>query len=328
MRGVSGAWVLYSRVHLPRLARNTRTSYAAAMRHALEALPDAPGVEALQDWYSNTLPSRGCTASYASYVLKVLRLVVRASAPMNGDKKLLANVLAVKPRRRALPAVFVPPADFLARCRRLARNRGEDAFLLVAARVGIRKGEALGLRATDYDEDTHVLRIERQRENDQRKNGDPLFVHVVDDETHRALCWLREHAPELRSRMGNHKGRVDGFLFPWSERYLELFLARLRVGLGDEVDRYLPEGKGWHVFRHWCMTERAKRGEDVWQILRALGDRDMRMALVYVALARGTATVPQHEPRRGEIRAPRAAARVARVSTSCTHDEVSLVYES
>jgi integrase len=129
-----------------------------------------------------------------------------------------------------------------------------------------------------------ILRVERQREADHRKNNVPHFVTVDHPALADALAWTMAHGVEIRSKTGRFKGVCLGYLFPWAEKRTAGILARLRLSLPPG---YLPKGTAWHGFRHWGASELARDGATVWDVQSWLGDKDPKMAARYVSMVRG-----------------------------------------
>lgn len=206
-------------------------------------------------------------------------IVARGAELAGGDGKLVAAFRTIRPLPCPPPAPRCPPDDFFARVAPAARNRGERAWLGLIS-YGLRKGEMLGLTPDAIDLETGEVRVCRQRGRAQRKNREPYIVEV-DADTLDDLRWTIEHRAELRSRFGWHRGRVDGHVFPWAEKYLELFLRRVRRELGADVERYLPRGTGWHAWRHRMARDARDRGESELEIADRLGDRTTDMARRY-----------------------------------------------
>lgn len=283
------AWQTYRAIRFGSISPRTRQEYTTCAKRALADLPPVITLECLIAWRDALGALLDFCTAYVNLHVHVLRTVSRRAALVTGDRELEALVWLLEPLREHGPTVRAPPPDFLLRVLGAARNLGEAAWLLLAGLCGLRKGELLGLRPSDYDRDTGVLRVERQRHAEHRKNWLPHSVHVTDRDLHCALVWSIDNRDALRPRFGSFRGKSDGYLFPWAERYLELFLSRIRDHLGADAHAYLPAGVGWHHWRRWGATQKARAGASVWEILRWLCDRGTDMAQHYVDVERGAA---------------------------------------
>lgn len=278
------AWQTYLAEHAPHVARSTREGYATALRMALADLPVELSIGALTTWHRSALPARGYSPRYCNFVLGAVRTVVRLAALSTGDQDLQAMVWRVRPLKQPVRAPRCPPSDFLVRAMAACRNEGERCFVLLAGLAGLRKGELLGLRPADYDQRLRVLSVVRQRESSDRKNRRPHSVSVDSAVLHRSLVWAIANRQEFRAATGPRGRAGDAFIFPWSERYLEAFMKRLRFALGPS---YLPAKTAWHAFRHWGASELARLGMSAWDLQAWLGDASVDVAVSYVASVRG-----------------------------------------
>jgi len=280
---------VYKELHFPALSRRTRAEYTTCANRALAELPAMVTPRALLAWRNALLLEHDFGAAYVRLHVHVLHTVATRAEPLTGDRELRALVLALEQWRLNEQWVHPPPADFLVRVLPAARSQGERAWLLLAGLAGLRKSELLGLKPEDFNQSTAVLAVERQRHEDHRKNHFAHHVHVTDPELRVALYWTLTHRAALVPSFGNFAGKSDGYVFPWAEKYLEGFLARIRATLGADAAVYLPAGCGWHHWRRWGAATLAAAGASVWQILDWLGDRDPSMASHYVDAGRGCA---------------------------------------
>lgn len=274
---LSSLFATYEAGHMTRLAPKTQSAYRSVWRRILRDLPPSPNGTEIAAWLDS---ERTRVADvHANYGLRVLQSVVRRAVELAGDgAEIQRAVLSVRAPQVAHRTPFCPAPDFFARTAPAARNRAERAWLGVAA-TGLRKGELLGLRPEDID-DSGAITVQRQRGRAHRKNRIPYVVEV-DAETLANLRWTIENRDEARASFGNACQSAEGCVFPWSETYLEFFLARVRDELGAEVDRYLPRRKGWHQFRHRMAKDAKDRGESTQQIADRLGDKSEAMARHY-----------------------------------------------
>lgn len=278
------AWATYEATHLPTLAPKSRAEYRACIRRAVAELPELLDVAAVLRWRAGLLGRY--SIPYCNQIVHVLRTVTRRAAIITGDAELASIAWQVAPVREYTRAPRCPPRDLLARSLLACRSDAERLFVALAGLAGLRRGELMGLKACDFEASTSTLRVVRQRLAPHRKNHRPHAV--VLDAPRIVDLWARVASQsaggELRSRSGWHRGKSEGFLFPWGLRRVAGLLARLRGCLGGG---YLPKGLGWHAYRHWGASELARRGASVWDVQRWLGDSDPTMAVLYVDLVRG-----------------------------------------
>jgi integrase len=290
------AWLLYTQTELAGLAKKTQEEYRCAFRRIVHELPARPTAAEVAAWHRGSI-GNGRSVRYANFNLAVLRTVCSRAGEQAGDHELGAAIRRVRPVREQVLLPRCPPDDLLPRVLPAARNPAERAILELAGLAGLRRGELLGLRPTDWSPDTMTLAVERQRVSPTRKNRRPHVCGLsTAPELVSDLNWTVEHVAELKSRTGWHRGRVDGFLFPWSLRYLELLLDRVRASLGADADRYLPDGWAWHSFRHWGATRLAKAGKTMAEVQAWLGDSSPELACRYVAMTRGVTCAPAIGP--------------------------------
>lgn len=320
MRGVERerferAWSVFVSVFFAALSPRSRALYRTViMKRALPALPPVVTTGDIVRWHRQELVGR-YSVNYANQCLVLLRVVIRRAADVTGDVEALGVVAQVRPVARPVRTPRCPPDDALVLAIGLCRSPAERAFVALAGLAGLRCGEVMGLRPEDYDRDTHVLSVTRQRRSPVRKNRRDHFVNVDSAQLRADLCWTLEHREEIRSRPGWHRGRSESFLFPWAHKRVEGLLQRLHEGLGP---RYLPRGVGWHAFRHWGATSLAKEGASVAEIQAWLGVAESAIAATYIAMVRGNTSgaVGKLDARNRRIvralRAPRAAVKVVR----------------
>jgi len=283
-RRLTKAWAVYTATWFPSLTRKTRAEYQSCMKLVFSGIGDPVTVGSVLSWHRATMLKKYST-TYANMCLHVARTVTRRAAFVTGDNELMGLFWQVQPMRQSVLSPRCPPQDFLARALRTARNPAESAFFMLAGLGGLRLGELLGLRAGDLG--NRVVRVERQRNKATRKNRRPHTVRVDHRPLWRALLWVRDNRAACTAATGWHRGGSDGYLFPWSKRYVEGMVDRLREHLGDDVDRYLPKGLGMHAFRHWGATELARAGATPIDVQAWLGHSTPNMAMRYIARVRG-----------------------------------------
>lgn len=142
------------------------------------------------------------------------------------------------------------------------------AVVLLAVRMGLRRGEILGLRWEDVHLAEGLLEVRRTKSRDQRR----LPIH-------------REVAGVLggRERAG-----------PWvfGSRYGDPTRQGSSVALSKGLNRWLSRG-GWgvglHGLRHSFATQLALRGASALQLREWLGHSSLSTTLLYVQAAGGDA---------------------------------------
>lgn len=282
LQALHDAWDTYREIHFPVISPRTRTAYKTAYYRAVNALPGVITTGAVLEWHRAM--ARTYSVSYANDCLHVLRGVSRRAAMVTGDTRLQALIWGVGAIREGVKAPRCPPRDLVRVAMPFCRNAGERLWLLLACLAGLRRGELLGLRASDWDPETHVLRVERQRRSPQRKNRKPLAVAIDAPDVRKLLELVIDHPELARSaRAAGHP--CAGYLFGWGYKYAASFLGHLRSRLGA---KYFPRGGGWHVCRHWGATELARAGASVWDLCAWLGDSSPEVAQTYVDMVRGS----------------------------------------
>ncbi len=282
LQALESAWNTYREIHFPAIAPRTRIAYRTAYNRAVGALPDRLTTGAVLEWHRAM--ARTYSVAYANDCLHVLRGVSRRAAMVTGDTRLQALIWGVGAIREGVKAPRCPPRDLVRVALPLCRNAGERLWLLLACLAGLRRGELLGLKASDWDPEARVLRVERQRRSPQRKNRKPLAVRIDAPDVRRLLELVIDH-PELAASRRSAGNPCQSYLFAWGYKYAAAFLKRLRDHLGP---RYFPRGGGWHVCRHWGATELARAGASVWDLCAWLGDSSPEVAQTYVDMVRGS----------------------------------------
>lgn len=279
-------WGKYQEIHFRHLAHKTRQEYRTAMeRHALRALPPRPSAADVERWLRVELAGR-YEARYANATLQVLKTVVRVASCVMPDAEVSAAVLTCRKLKEPPPRPRCPPEDFHPRALEATRTPAERAWLRLAGEGGLRMGELMGLLPDAIDFRTGVVHVVRQRRVEHRKNRRPHAVEI-DAELLADLRWTIANRDLVRPTGGYWRGDARPFVFPWAKRWLESFLERIREHFGADRDRYLPEKRGWHAWRAWGATQRARAGYTELEICEWLGDADTKMAARYVAFVRG-----------------------------------------
>jgi integrase len=198
-------------------------------------------------------------------------------ALLNGAITLNAAALATLPTKRR-PKI-VPLSEEQTRAL-LAAAKGSrlETLLVVALRLGLRKGEILGLQwgAINFDEGTLKLKQSIQRIKGRRLAPGPLKT----EESYREIPLSDEVAKALRAhqvaqaklRLSTGGAWVDqGIVFPntlgaWLEpRKVNQLFDRLIVKAG------LPVSTRVHDCRHTCATSLLESGADLYWVSKLLG---------------------------------------------------------
>lgn len=281
---LSDLWPIFERLHLPHVAKKTAAEYRTAFRRATRDLPAAPTAQDVEHWLRAGMAN--LSVPYRNFCLGALRRIVTVGALERPAPELVYAFATVKKLRAPPLRMRCPPPDFHARALEAAKNPAERAWLRLAGEAGLRKGELLGLRPDAIDWNAGVVHVVRQRGIEHRKNRQRHSVEVdkalIDD-----LRWTIRYRERVKSATGWHRGRSDGYVFPWGEKRLDAFLERIRASFGVEAARYLPPGHGWHCWRAWGATEKARSGATELEVCEWLGDADTKMAARYVEFLRG-----------------------------------------
>lgn len=220
-----------------------------------------------------------CCESYLSngtvrYVHRVLRVALQDAVT---DELLTDNVakkvrVAQKYRPRFVPWTGAEARRFLA----ASRSDRWYALYAVALSLGLRRGEALGLRWSDVDFDAGVLHV---RQALHRVNGRLVFGPVKTDDSERAVAIPRPCTRVLRE----HRVRQDRERRSAGDRWQESGLV-FTTGLGTaieprNVNRHfakLCDEAGvrrirFHDLRHSCATLLYEQGVPLENIQDVLG---------------------------------------------------------
>jgi integrase len=256
---------------------------------------DAAGevtTEGVNRWVQDIHLVHGWSENHANYTLRALRAVVNAVADAKMTRAFDRLRLEVK-NARGWPSPKKhkrnPPPDVVQRALRAARNEGEQHFIVLIARLGLRVDEMLGLTATSYEPHERLLVVDGQRRNPQNRkaHGDDL-VKALSADSCRRIEWLICKQATLASRRGRRRGApIPGFLFPWGPSYMANFMGRIRDVFGVDASRYFPKRNAWHVFRHFSANLVKKAGGGAEGIQRHLGHKTPRTAQTYMDEFRG-----------------------------------------
>lgn len=220
-----------------------------------------------------------CCARYPSTrTVQYLHALLRAALQHAVREDLLPrNVarqvqVAAGERHEIQPLTLVEAQDLLA----AAAKERLHALYVVALGLGLRRGEALGLRWQDVDLDLGVLRV---RQTVQRAGGRLVFSPPKTPRSRRTIPL----APPLVEALRAHRRRQDAERMDAGERWREHGLI-FTTGLGTPIEpRNLNRSFGLlcdaagvrrirlHDLRHSCATFLLAQGVDLRTIMEILG---------------------------------------------------------
>lgn len=203
------------------------------------------------------------------------------------------------PTARASRVHVAPPVSVLPAILAALPDPAERLVILLAAVTGARRGELMGLEASDFDAPTGRLTIRRQYDRPARKQRTPLCVQLPADVA--ALLVAHLAAPPPLKRHGP-KVRAPGRLFPWGLGTFNGLMARVRAI--PDVGRYFGEGDAWHQFRRLAAQSVHDAGGTSADVGRTLGDTPGRAAGYYRTRPAPAAPLPGAVGRPGDV--PRA----------------------
>lgn len=241
-----------------------------------------------------------------------VRAIMRLAGGAAHDTHLWETMLATPDlkggKRRERRA---PPDDGLQRLSALCRPEatphglGERLLLRLVA-LGCRTEETTAIQPADYSRRTGVLTVYRSgKREDSRKNEHPHSI-PLDDETRRLFERVLSLGPQaMKPKGGTFKPGWDAFVLPWSKKYIEGFTARLRKGLGEDADAYMPKGReradgkrvagtAFYCLRHLGASKAAEVTGSVVEVGALLGDRGMRTPGTYMSAVRGETSAHRH----------------------------------
>ena len=151
------------------------------------------------------------------------------------------------------------------------------ALFSVALAIGLRKGEALGLRWNDIDFEREELRVRNQL---QRVKGQGLILREPKTERSRRRIKL---PPQIVEALRAHKARQDRERLFAGDRWQEtghVFTTSIGTpieptNINKHFSRLVRESglphQTFHDQRHWCATMLLARGVPVQQVMDLLG---------------------------------------------------------
>ena len=285
-----------------RLAESTRDGYRRVYARVEAEVGQEPSARELSEWFGAQLADHG-ERTVHWYRAQLLAVATEVWA-LTGNGELARAIKAVRLPRPPRGTTRCPPTQLIEVLLRLAaRNPGEVLCVRLAAFVGLRIGEIVGLRPEDWSESRGVLTVERSRSArgiGPRKNGrgkcpqlyttpDAKTAHLLSQMAHHwmrqqvaSMTYGRTHARLARQRL------AEGYFLPWSAGYPENLINRWRAA-EPLVATWLPKGKkeAWHNLRHWwgCVCYEVTGSERAVQ--QGLGQSTPQASQCYSALMRG-----------------------------------------
>lgn len=298
----SVAWELYMGTELAQRklsdAPETIRRYKGSMAKAAASLDGKKRIKKndINGWINEEIKA-GWTAGYINTLLRNVRaclaLVAKEEKENSGIygiySELLDQIKGATPVIEPPLEPRCPPSDFLLRVLPAARNDGEEHFMVILGRTALRQGEARGLTPASFfprQGDHGYLKVTRQRDSRSRKNKIPHEI-ILDADLEARVRWLMQPAHRASLASGHRNGNPNGFLFPWTDHYMEKFVGRLCEHLGEEANLYFPEGCSWHAFRHHAAAECVRHGGTTDDVQRLLGDKSPAAAQMYMDTLRG-----------------------------------------
>lgn len=290
---VSGLFAEYERDQLPRLAPNTRRTYAATLAlfrmFFVERLGDlrvdrirAPHIRKYLRWREDrdgvsarTLAKdRATLHAVFQYAARDMELI---------DANPVANVRPPKSDERT-PIILTPEEyeRLIAAC----DDPMLRMYVLLLGETGARcDSEALWLRWEDLDLEEGFIELVSGREGRRTKSGKSRWVPV----TPRLRQALREHV--LRFRGAEYRGETS----PWVFHHVR---ARRRAAAGERIGSFrrgfqaalrrakLPADLHQHDLRHRRVTTWLAEGRDLMHVKEAMGHSTVKVTEGYTHLAR------------------------------------------
>jgi integrase len=230
----------------------------------------------VRDWYTNLRGDDGPGASTAAKCYRLLRSILATAVE---DGLISANPCTIK-------GAGIEPADerpipTVAQTQQLADAIGDRlrCLVLLAAFVGLRKGELLGLRRANIDLDHREITIAEQRQVD--RHGNDLVGPPKTDAGIRTLAIPASLVSELEVHLTEHaQPGADGYVFtgvkggPLAPHVLQDAWAKARDKVGVP-DLHL------HDLRHLAGTLAASTGAGTKELMYRLGHASHQAAIRY-----------------------------------------------
>jgi integrase len=263
------------------LRPRVRDLYATQLRlHVLPALGSTRlarlSTAKVRAWYADLRSPDGPGASTAAKCYRLLRSILTTAVE---DGLIAVNPCTIKgagvepAEERPIPTVA--EAHHLA----AAIHPRMRSAVLLAAFVGLRKGELLGLRRRDIDLDGAEITIAQQRQLD--RNGVHLVGPPKTDAGRRTLAIPAALVDDLRDHLDAYaQPGADGYVFtghkggPLAPHVLQAAWAKARADVG------LPD-LHLHDLRHLAGTLAASTGAGTKELMYRLGHASHQAALRY-----------------------------------------------
>jgi integrase len=265
--------------------------------------------ELVTRWRQNIHLRHGKTEGYANRCLDALRGITGAVASYKLEKPFMRLAVEVRRATRFKEVKKVrrcPPRDVVARVRPLLRSYMEECWYVLISRLMLRRAEMMGLMRQDYVPDERALYVVRQRGKngvvEHRKGRGRQLKKRLSADSCKRIEWLIEHQQANVTRNGRAKDApLPGFLFGWSDRYLDRMAKRIREELGADASLYFPKGTNCHAFRHLGVAKKIEAGVTAQGLQDALGHAYPMMAHIYMEEARRDAQVDEVEVDLGDL---------------------------
>ena len=158
------------------------------------------------------------------------------------------------------------------------------ALVWLGARCGLRLGEILGLRRCDLDLDRRTVSVRRQAVT--CKGGMKETARLKTQASRRVVALPASLVPILESHLKTHaRAGKRGLVFPRpggrGKKSHEHPNSMRRVVSQAAVEAGVPEDLTPHDLRHTCLTEVARAGATLAEIMAVAGHSDPQVAMTY-----------------------------------------------
>ena len=231
---------------------------------------------AVRDWHAELRGPDGPGASTAAKCYRLLRSILTTAVE---DGLIPANPCTIKGAGTERAPERTIPTVAQVHALADAIDRRMRCLVLLAAFVGLRKGELLGLRRRDIDLKAREITIAQQRQVD--RHGRDLVGPPKTDAGLRTLALPAVLAAELESHLGRFaQADAEGFVFtgvkggPLAPHVLQDAWSKARADVG------LPD-LHLHDLRHLAGTLAASTGAGTKELMYRLGHASQQAALRY-----------------------------------------------
>ncbi|MBA2283324.1 MAG: tyrosine-type recombinase/integrase [Acidimicrobiia bacterium] len=262
------------------LRPKTRELYDSFLRlHILPALGDTAlsrlSTSRVRSWHSRLLAT-GPGPSTAAKCYRLLRTMLNTAVE---DGLLAVNPCSIKGagvepnEERSIPTLA--EVDALADAIRVDLR----ALVLLAAFVGLRRGELLALTRRDIDLLHRTINVRVQRQ--EAKGGGHLITAPKTDAGRRRVVIPASLVPELEAHLERWAGSgPDGILFPGTKGGPLRICVWQREWTRTKAELGLPDVR-LHDLRHVAGTLAASTGAGTKELMHRLGHASPRAALLY-----------------------------------------------